>query len=249
MRVARAGRGLDEVLHYFISEDEQADARSKKRPKRAALAGTWLMAAHPGRLFQGAFAVELARALAGDEGTAVIVSTLPPHRLLPRDPRVHWRVIKRPSADAAVATALRDAVESEPDGPAIVLSPASELARVLGEWPDEGLRGLILPVEASRAGLAGALGALRILAGPASHLQVGVVFMGEASGDTFYTKLDAAARRQLGCGVKNLGNVSRDDAHYKALLHARPVVDFAPDAPSARSILELAASLSAVSAG
>ena len=242
--MARSGRGLDEVLHYFISEDEQAEARAKKARERASAAGTWLVAAHPGRLFQGAFVVELARALAGDEGTAAIVSTFPPHRLLPRDRRVHWRVIKSPGADAAVATALRDVVESELDGPVIVPLPANDLARVLGEWPEERLRGLILPVEASRYGLAGALGALRVLAGPASHLEVGAVFIDAANGDTFHAKLDGAARRQLGRGVGNLGTVSRDDAHYTALLHARAVVDFAPDAPSARSILELASRLS-----
>ena len=146
----------------------------------------------------------------------------------------------------AIAELLRDAVEAEPaERAALVVLPAKELAPAVESWPDATLRGVLLPVEASRNGLGAALSALRLLGATSSELNVAAVFIGSQTGsDVLHRKLDGAARRQLGRGVRDLGSVARDAVDHTALLRARTVFDTNPDSPSARSLVELAARLS-----
>ena len=259
-RRERAGRGLDEVLHYFISEEEQAEARAGRNasapgvepvPGAPPAAGVesaarrpWCLAVEPARPLSVELAVEIGRALAGDLSRGEIVASFPPHPLLPTSERVGWRVIVR-EGDEELGGAVGRALDRVPENThsLLVLTP-SDVSQLLRSAAAERIRGLVLAVDTSNRGLGQALALLRSLPRRTSSLRVGVILIssGEATAP-MYTKLKGAAQRQLGMALEQLGVLEREAGDYYALLRGVPLLDAAPDARSARSLTEISARL------
>jgi hypothetical protein len=238
-----ARRGLEEVFHYFISEEEQARAReeSPRTPipeTETGRAARWAVPADPARPLECALATELAAAL-GRAGTPTrIVAPFAPPPLLPRAREVEWHALA--GENACDPAALRAALPA--DGCALLLIPPPLLAGWLSALEPADLTGVLLPVEASPRGPARALGALRALASAPRAWRLGLVAIdapGDAEADDLLARIEGAARRQLGLRVVRLGDVRRDSASYRSLLLGVSVFDVDPDSALARGIESL----------
>lgn len=259
-------RGLEQVLHHFIPEDEQRAARERsasaaREPSGASVADA--RAADRGAAPQDADAPErpssaapaprpavrgrwllplhperpLARALALD-----LAAELPARdgiALLASFPLVGWTA-RLPDARGLGYDpgALEHALAAVREGEAVlVLCRPSELGKTLAGVPPGRLDGVLLPVDAAPWGLAQALGWLRDLGDAAPR--IGAFVVGAASpesADEQAARLCAAARRQLGLRVESLGSLPRDRASYRSLLHGVPVTALDAEAGSARAL-------------
>ena len=237
-KAGRSGRGLDEVLHYFIGEDEQAEARARSARRaletrdpgpepelRARASPPWCFAAQPGRLLCAALALELARAMAAPGAEPRLLATFPAHPLLARGAR-SWQVLRE-------GETVPEALARLPGASLVVLTVA-ELAVLLPTLSAGATAGVVVPVETSSRGLAQALAVLRALPRPAPELRVGALCVGSAAdaADAVFRRLDAAARRQLGLELELLGGLQRTGADYRGLLRGVSVFESDPDAPS-----------------
>jgi hypothetical protein len=225
-----ARRNLGDVLHYFISEDEQQEARSRSGSGRV---GSIALPASPDRPVSCALALELASALAPNG--ARIVSSFAPSPLAPRVPGVTWTEV------ADLAGLLTD---PRAERASLVVERPSELARLLERVAPRTLDALLLPVAAAPLGLAQALGFLRGLAPALSGRRVLVLALGAASdaaGAELAARLAGAAERQLGLRVERLGELAFDAAGYRSLLRGESLQS-TPGA-SARALRELGAKL------
>ena len=211
-----ARRNLGDVLHYFISEEEQAEARSAsargaRAQKDEARTGGILLPASPDRPLSCALALELASALAPGR-RAEILASFAPSPLAPRVAGVSWVTTDH------LANAL---LEPRAEAPVLVVERPGQLAAVLERVAVRALESLVLPVAAAPLGLARALGFLRGLAPALAGRRVRVLALGAASdaaGAELAARLASAAERQLGLRVERLGELAFDAAGYRSLL-------------------------------
>ncbi len=240
-------RGLGDVLHYFIPEDEQREARAQVQAAQTRLptsAIVWCLPASAERLLSCALAIDLAVAAARDGARAEILAPFPRHRLLPRAPEVSWRQI-----DLAGAKGLERSLQQRPPGTrSFVLLPPAALGALLQQLAPGSVGGVLVPLEATPLGPGQALGLLRQLSPLMPELRVGAVLVGPKRGgearDTL-DKLARAARRQLGLELEDLGELRRGPATFRSLLHGLSVLDVDEEGSTARSVRDLALRLSA----
>ncbi len=239
-------RGLEDVLHHFIPEDEQREARERVQGSVADPAVgrrvRWCIPLRSERPLALSLAVDLGAALAG-RGRAAIVAPFPSGPLIQVPSRVLWR-----GFDPGDAEGLTCALTELPDdASALVLLAPEQLEQALAGLAPGLLDGLLLPVDATPWGLAQALGWLRTLPASASDLRLAAVVVAASNAraaDDLGARLCAAARRQLRLELEWLGEVARDPASFRALLHGVPVVELDAGARSARSLQALARRLS-----
>jgi hypothetical protein len=239
--VARARRGLGDVLHYFIPEEEQAEARARARPAVAAGPARWAIAADVARPLGGALVADLATAVARRGAPVEVIATAQPSPLSPVAAGVRWRVIER-GADA-LARALADLPA---DRAALVALPFEALLAGARALPTGSLRGIVLPVGASPGAIMRALAAVRALAPLADGCEIGVLVVGAAASadsDGVYQRLRGAAQRQFGRRLLFLGELPRDAAAARSLLRGVPIVELDADAAAARGLAAAGARL------
>lgn len=236
-------RGLGEVFHYFISEDEQVSAREgagTPAPHRSR-AGCWCLALDPARPLSCALGLELAATLGEPDRPARVLASFDAHPLLPRSGAVVWQRI-----EGDVAAGLESAL-ARPDGESRLITLAlDEIDAVLAALPATAVAGVILPVDGAPWGLAQALGVLRRL-DVVPALRVGVVVVGAedaAGARRLFEQLAAAAERQLGRRIELLGAFQRDPASYQSLLAGQSILDADRDTASARDLRALGERLS-----
>jgi len=213
-----ARKNLGDVLHYFIPEEEQSAAREREpaaEPEQAlALHGPApriCVPAGPDRLLWCALALELAGALAAESGSARVEAGFPASALWPAVPA------------EALASALSEIKSEEP---ALVLERPERLAAFLLRPERALLDGVLLPVDASTAGVGRALRLLREVAPALTRLPVLAWVIGartppEAS--ELAERLAAAARRQHGLEVEAAPALPSDPALFRALLRGESV--------------------------
>jgi len=231
-----ARRNLGDVLHYFISEEEQAEARraaeTRERPAAAApkRAPRYLMPADPQRPLTCALALELASGMAGEAGDARVLSSFAPSPLLPRVAGVGWETCPDPAG----------AIEAAPDFAAVIaLERPARLAALVGRVAAHRLDGLVLPIAAAPWGLGKALGLLRELAPALANRRVLGLVVGAPGGDAaaqLVARLSGAAERQHGVSVELLGGLARDAESYRALLCGESLRALGASGASAQSL-------------
>ena len=240
-------RDLSDVLHYFIPEDEQREARAQAaREQLPTSAIVWCLPASADRLLSCALAIDLAVAAARNGARAAILAPFPRHRLLPRAPEVSWQEIDLTDTGAE---GLERSLQQQPPGTrSFVLLPPAALGTLLQQLAPGSVDGVLVPLEATPLGPGQALGLLRQLGPLMPELRVGAVLVGPNSGaelrDTL-EKLARAARRQLGLELEDLGELRRGPATFRSLLHGLSVLDVDEEGSTARSVRDLALRLSA----
>jgi hypothetical protein len=238
-RAGRPSRGLDEVLHYFIDEDEQRDARAEVQAEPAGrVSAPWCLVVQPARPLATWLVLELAEALAKNGASAMPLCGFDPHPLVEDAARSRWRRIADGPADGL---AKRLCSELDATTPVLVALAAEDLTALLPALAPGRIAGLILPVDASSRGLSQALGLLRALPRSVSGLRIAVLCLGstEGEGPAVFRKLDGAARRQLGIRLESLGELRRASPDFRALLRGGSVLRDDPEAPSARALLRV----------
>ena len=239
-----ARRNLGDVLHYFISEEEQREARSaavsRERPAQAspARAPRYLLPADPERPLSCSLALELAGGLVTELRGACVIGSFPPSPLLPRVPGVRWVTDPQPAAALAAVPV---------DEPAIAVEQPARLAALLGQLPAGVLDGVVLPVEAAAWGLGKTLGFLRELAPALANRRVlGLVVGSEtpAAATDLIARLAAAARRQHGLEIELLGQLARDAESYRSLLRGESLHALGAESAAAQSLRALCQRLS-----
>ena len=221
-----ARKNLGDVLHYFIPEDEQSEARARGVPDAPAdtapsgPAPRVCLPASPERLVWCALALELAGALAAERGRARVLASFATSALLPEVPGVELCGAER--APAELASALAALPSSEP---AVALERPERLPELLGR-AGASLDALLLPVDASPAGVVRALRLLRELQPALGGVRVCAWVVGAGSPEEaaeLGERLASAARRQHGIAVEVAPALSRDPALFRALLHGESV--------------------------
>ena len=239
-----ARRNLGDVLHYFISEEEQREARSaaqaRERPMKPAQtrAPRYCLPADPERPLTCSLALELASGMAGEASSARVQSSFAPSPLLPRVSGVRWEV----SDDLSAALA------SVPgDEPAITVERPARLGALLGRIFVGDLDGVVLPVEAAPWGLGKALGFLREFAPALESRRVLGLVVGAASHEAaanLIGRLSGAARRQHGVEIELLGELARDAESYRSLLRGESLRALGAESATAQSLRALCQRLS-----
>ena len=172
-------RGLGDVLHYFIPEDEQREARAQAQAAQTRLPASaivWCLPASAERLLSCALAIDLAVAAARDGARAEILAPFPRHRLLPRAPEVSWQEIDL--ADAGAEGLERSLQQRPPGTRSFVLLPPAALGTLLQQLAPGSVYGVLVPLEATPLGPGQALGLLRQLGPLMPELRVGAVRVG-----------------------------------------------------------------------
>ncbi len=239
-----ARRNLGDVLHYFISEEEQREARgaarSEERPAAPPpdRAPRYCLPAEPDRPLTCALALDLAFGMTHSQTSARVLSSFPPSPLLPRLPRVRWDV----SDDLAEAL-----IAAPSDEPTIAVERPARLCALLGRLPEHALDGVVLPVEAASWGIGKTLGFLRELAPSLANQRVlGLVVGAEspAAAADLIAVLAAAARRQHGVEIELLGQLARDADSYRSLLRGESLHELGAQSATAQSLRALCQRLS-----
>lgn len=237
-----ARRNLGDVLHYFISEEEQAEARdaAKRRSQGPpARAPRYCLPADPERPLACTLALELAGGMAAELGSARVLATFPQSRLLPLVPGVRWEVVPE----------LADALAAAPsDEPLIAVERPDQLGALLARLPSDALDGIVISVEAAAWGLARTLGFLRILAPSLAGLRVLGLVVGAqtpASAEELGARLSRAALRQHGIEVETLGELTRNAESYRVLLRGESLHALGEGNETAQSLRALCQRLSA----
>jgi hypothetical protein len=239
-----ARRNLGDVLHYFISEEEQREARgaarSSERPAQAtsARAPRYCLPAEPDRPLTCSLALELACGMTTELRGARVISSFPPSRLLPSVPTVCWQV----SDD------LAEALTAAPgDLPTIAVERPARLGALLGRLPENALDGVVLPVEAAAWGIGKMLGFLRELAPALANQRVLGLVVGAgtpSAASELIAVLAAAARRQHGVEIELLGQLARDAESYRSLLRGESLHALGAESATAQSLRALCQRLS-----
>jgi hypothetical protein len=241
--VARS-RNLGDVLHYFISEEEQREARSQaSTAERAsdpppARAPRYCLPADPERPLTCSLALELAGGMAAESSGARVLARFAPSPLLPRVSLVRWDVV------TDLADALAAAPESEP---AMAVERPVNLGALLGQLPADALDGVVMPIEAAHWGLGKTLGFLRGLAPALAGRRVlGLVVGAEspAAARELIARLASAARRQHGIEIEFLGELARDAESYRSLLRGDSLHALGDASATAQSLRALCQRLS-----
>ncbi len=232
LSVARARRGLGDVLQYFISDEEQAEARARARRPRGA--ARWAIAADVARPLSCALVADLATALARCGAPVEVIATARPSWLSPESAGVRWRLTE-PGADA-----LGRALAELPAGsPALIALPLDALLDAARALPDGSLRGIALAAGTSAGAVLRALATLRKLAPLRERIEIGVIVAGAASSEeaeAVYQQLRGAAQRQLGLRLLRLGALPRDAAAARALLRGVPILELDAGTAAARGL-------------
>jgi hypothetical protein len=243
--VAAKRRGLGDVLHYFIPEEEQAEARRASESRRPGTPASgrvrWLLCAEPARPLSCALAVDLAAAL-GDRGVATeILSPFAPPFSYVAPSDVPWRAVTEPPRARQALNAVR------PGAGALLVVPAAELRRWFGEVAiRDALEGILVSVDAAARGLPQAMTTLRELPDLLPAQRIGALVVGaadEESAARLFRRLAGAASRQLGLDLEPLGGLSHDRASFRSLLRGRSVLEVDAESASARSIREVSVRL------
>ena len=230
-------RGLGDVLHHFISEEEQQAARESaaRAAQTTPRSGPrcWILAAQPDRPLSCSLALDLAAAQS-QRGTDTQVLA-PPEASAPATAAARWT-----SFHCAEAGSIAKALASLPEGSnALILAPPDELPPLLADLDPALLDGLLFSIDAAPWGLTQALRWLRGCANALGTARIGAVVVGAESREVasdLFRKLASAAKRQLGLELENLGEIERDATSYRALLTGVPVLDLDPAAGSSRSL-------------
>jgi hypothetical protein len=237
--VAARRRGLGDVLHYFIPEEEQREAREKglRARERGRRDGPfrWCVPINPRRPLSCAFAVDLAMALREAGIDVAIAAPFSPAFVRPVSSEIAWRVLDSDFEQAP----LDEQLDPFADESLLLLLPHEGLASRLAELGDGFLDGLVLLVHPTPAGLTEALSLLRAV--PQGRLRLAAVLVGptDAAADPQFRQLQGAARRQLGIEVEHLGELRHDSGSFRSLLVGRSVLDLDEDSASARSLRDL----------
>ncbi|MEX2209015.1 MAG: hypothetical protein WEF50_22590 [Myxococcota bacterium] len=239
-----ARRNLGDVLHYFISEEEQREARNAAQVRERAeqpaptRAPRYCLPADRERPLACALALELASGMAGGSGGACVLSSFAPSPLLPRVPGVRW------VANDDLAGALAGVSSAEP---AIAVERPGRLGALLGRIPAGELDGVVLPVDAAPWGLGKTLGFLRELAPALAGRRVLGLVVGAPSVEaaaSLIARLGAAARRQHGVEIELLGELARDAESYRSLLRGESLHALDAKSATAQSLRALCQRLS-----
>lgn len=235
-------RNLSDVLHFYISEDEQSEAREEAARSRSAPApSAWAMPVERDRLLAAALALEIASALAGG-GRAEVLAPFSENTLAPRIANVRWRPVA--GERGALARALGRAT-----GGVLVVAPAPELAAWLREARSP--RCLLLPLSAAPSAETRSLEVLHALAQDVDGFRVASVVIGARSRDesaALASRFAAAARRRHGVEVESLGELFVSAANYRAILHGESVRSGASGGAEAHSLTALGRALGRVAA-
>jgi hypothetical protein len=221
-------RGLGDVLHFFIPEDEQRRARERLVAQGGARrpGPRWCFVAAPERPALCALAIDLTAALATSGSGATLLAPFGRTPVLPRASGVCWEMAGE--GDAGLGTLARR-LDSQPASRAVVLLvPPGSLRALLEQPAARALDGLLVPVDASARGVARTLGWLHAAGHAVERMRIGLLVIGAPSADraaALGEQLERAARRELGLEVQVLGNLERDEASYRSLLHGRSVVE------------------------
>lgn len=245
--VATKRRGLEDVLHYFIPEDEQREAREKVRetedaqPVRksgeaapAHAPTRWCVPIDPRRPLACGLAVDLGVALRREGAVVEIAAPFPP-------------AFVRPGADLPWRTLRQDfdTADLEASPGVLLLLPPTEVAACVSRLDPRALDGVLLPIESTPQGLRDALSILRALPAEGLRICVVVVVGQEGEGDESLARLKGAARRQLGLEIESLGILQRDRESFRSLLFGVSVLELDAEAGSARSLRALGERLAA----
>jgi len=239
-----ARRNLGDVLHYFISEEEQREARSAAKARgnplqtAPARAPRYCLPADPERPLACGLALELAGGLANETRGARVLAPFPASPLLPHVPGVHWQV----------ASDLAEALAAIGDDEAVIaVERPARLGALLGRLPGDALDGVVLPIEAAAWGLSRTLGFLRELAPALAGRRVLALVVGAqtpAAAADLIARLAAAARRQYGVEIELLGELARDAESYRSLLRGESLHALAAESATAQSLRALCQRLS-----
>ncbi|MEE2702445.1 MAG: hypothetical protein VX614_00330 [Myxococcota bacterium] len=235
-------RGLDEVFHFFISEEEQREIRARSEQSgSAAPAVRWCIAANPERPLSGALVRDLAVALAQFDRRVHVVAPFS----APFEPAaaVVWHSGTDPRE-------LDRALSEVPPGCSLVaIERAARIAAWLEQPRHDGTAdfdALLLPIEAAEWGIAEARATLRELAEAARSLRIVGVVLSAAdpkSGRALFARLAAWARSEFRLELEFAGSLDRDRASFRSLLQGIPLTQLDPTAASARSLERLIACL------
>ncbi len=239
-------RGLGDVLHYFIPEEEQEAARARSRAPASGEQARWLLIAEPLRPLDRSLATDLAAALAAEGRPVRVIAPFSGPSSRPRAPSLRWCRVELPSGDGVDerVVPLGEAIRGvEPDAHVLAAVPPSYVSALLAWLGPGSLTGLLVPVDNGPWGLTESLSRLRQLAKAESRTRICVFLVGDiSSGDDLapLRQLEGAAARQLGLLVEEAGGVVRDEASYRALLLEAPVIELDPSAASSRSLHAIA---------
>jgi hypothetical protein len=248
--VAARRRGLGDVLHYFISEEEQAEARHTSTARRPGMPSSdrvrWLICAEPARPLRCALAVDLAAALRDQGVPTQILSPFAPPFTYAAPSEIPWRALTEPSRAREALDRVR------PGAGALLLLPAAELRRWVRELASrDALEGILVSVDAATRGLTQAMTTLREISRPLPASRVGALVVGAANDESagrVFQRLASAASRQLGLELESLGGLSHDRASFHSLLRGRPVLEVDADSASARCVREISVRLASLGA-
>jgi hypothetical protein len=221
-------RGLGEVLHYFIPEDEQRRALERVAATRPGptRAPRWCLISPPERPLLCALGLDLAAVLARAARGAILLAPFARPALLPRAAHVHWETCG--TIDGDPSPLLHRLEKEPPDDAVLLLAPPGLLAQIVGHPAARGLDGILLPVDASARGIARALSWLGAGGPGIEQMRIGALLVGAANAadaEDLAEQLTRAARRELGLEVRHLAHLERDDASYRSLLHGQSIVD------------------------
>jgi hypothetical protein len=247
--VAARRRGLGDVLHYFISEEEQDEARraSAAEGERAGPGDRvrWLLCAEPARPLSCALAFDLAAGLRARGVPTEILSPFSPPFAYAEPSEISWRVLPEPSRALEALDAVR------PGAGALLLLPVSELRAWLRGLASRGLlEGILVSVDAGTRGLPHAMATLRELPQPLPARRIAALVVGaadESEAGRVFRRLGGAAARQLGIDLEPLGGLAHDRASFRSLLRGRPVLEVDADSASARCVQAVSVRLAAPS--
>ncbi|HXZ84517.1 MAG TPA: hypothetical protein VEI82_03410, partial [Myxococcota bacterium] len=176
--------------------------------------------AAPERLLFCALALELAGALAAEQGSARVEASFALSPLLPEVPGVRLGAAERSPAELASAL---DAIPAHEPALALVRpEQLGELVRRAGRTLDA----LLVPVDGSAAGVVRALRLLREISPALAGVRVFAWVVAARSapeGAALGERLASAARRQHGLAVEVAPALPHDPALFRALLHGQSV--------------------------
>jgi hypothetical protein len=223
-------RGLADVFHYFIPEEEQRSARD--RGPSSAWGNRWALVIDPDRPLDRSLALDLAWALRAQTGELEVVAPFAPPSSWGAETARAWRVLPHATAEAI-----------QPSDAPLLVVVAPEGACALVRESAGSLNAALLPVEAAPWGVPEALARIRRLALREGSIRIGALLVRDERSKEDVTplrQLERAAERQLGVQVELLGTVVRDRSSYRALLVETPVLKIDPGAPSSESLRALA---------
>jgi len=224
------GRGLGDVFDYFVSPEEQAQARGRSAATGSA-ARRWLLALDVARPRGAALAVDLAAALTRDGREAVVLADLARPRFAPVARGVRWQAIDE-------ARAFVETLAEHDDRHVLVSFAPAALGDVLRELAPPRVEGLVFVVEATRSGLARALGQLR-QAQTVPALRIATLLFGGDPSDEAFRSLERAASRQLSRPIESLGALVPHRTVDRALLTGRTLLESDPDCAAAHALCTL----------